>query len=149
MRSHVKKEPVVKAGEVRADINVTPLVDVCLVLLIIFMVVTPLLQKGVDVALPETPKPEKIPENEKQLIVAVKMDGSVFVGQDWIPNNQLLAKFKQIKTDKPGAEIVVKGDKRLKYKQVREVMRMLNDAGFTKVGLITHKKGQEKGPGPF
>lgn len=139
MKGH-KHEPKVKPARVNSDINVTPLVDVCLVLLIIFMVVTPLLQKGVDVALPETNRPEKIPENEKQLTVAIKMDGSVFVGQDWIPKNQLLAEFKKIKTDQPSREIVVKGDKRLKYKEVREVMRLLNDAGFTKVGLITHKK---------
>ncbi len=135
----------IKPAPVNSDINVTPLVDVCLVLLIIFMVVTPLLQKGVDVALPETNRPEKIPENEKQLTVAIKMDGSVFVGQDWIPKNQLLAEFKKIRTDQPSREIVVKGDKRLKYKEVREVMRLLNDAGFTKVGLITHKKDSGHG----
>ncbi|MGE5235323.1 MAG: ExbD/TolR family protein [Acidobacteriota bacterium] len=150
MRSHDKrKEPIVKPGDVKGDINVTPLVDVCLVLLIIFMVVTPLLQKGVDVALPETTRPEKIPENEKQLTVAIKLDGSVFVGQDWIPKNQLLAEFKKIRTDSPGKEIVVKGDKRLKYRDVREVMRLLNDAGFTKVGLITHKKDQGAASNPY
>ncbi len=130
----------VKPAPVNADINVTPLVDVCLVLLIIFMVITPMLQKGVDVALPETTKPEKLPENERQLTVAIKADGTVFVGQNWIPKQQLVATFKQIKTDSPNKEIVVKGDKRIKYKDVREVMRFLNDAGFTKVGLITHKR---------
>jgi len=140
---HSTKEPVIKAGDVQSDINVTPLVDVCLVLLIIFMVVTPLLQKGVDVALPETTRPEKVPENEKQLVVAIKMDGSVFVGQDWVPNNQLAATIKKIKTESPSKEIVVKGDKRLRYKDVREVMKVLNDAGFTKVGLITNKKAGE------
>jgi biopolymer transport protein TolR len=150
MRSHgKKKESIVKPGNVQSDINVTPLVDVCLVLLIIFMVVTPLLQKGVDVALPETTKPEKIPENQNQLTVAIKLDGSVFVGQDWIPKNQLLAEFKKIRTDTPSKEIVVKGDKRLKYRDVREVMRLLNDAGFTKVGLITHKRDQGTASNPY
>jgi biopolymer transport protein TolR len=146
MRFHgPKKEPVIKAGGIQGDINVTPLVDVCLVLLIIFMVVTPLLQKGVDVALPETTKPEKVPENEQQLIIAVKMDGSVFVGQDWVPTSQLTATIKKIMTESPNKEIVVKGDKRLKYKDVRQVMKVLNDAGLTKVGLITHKKEQGSG----
>ncbi|MBI4914435.1 MAG: ExbD/TolR family protein [Acidobacteria bacterium] len=140
LRGHKKEEPVIKAGAVQSDINVTPLVDVCLVLLIIFMVVTPLLQKGVDVALPETTRPEKVPENEQQMVVAVKMDGSVFVGQDWVPAGQLAAAIKKIKTESPNKEIVVKGDKRLRYKEIREVMKVLNDAGFTKVGLIAHKK---------
>jgi len=138
----------VKPAPVNADINVTPLVDVCLVLLIIFMVITPLLQKGVDVALPVTSAPDKIPEGEKQLTVAIKMDGSVFIGQDWVPKNQLLTKLKTIKTDSPQKELVVKGDKRLKYKDVREVMRTLNDAGFTNVGLIVMKK-DTSGANPF
>jgi biopolymer transport protein ExbD len=139
MKRHYKA-PDVKPAPVNSDINVTPLVDVCLVLLIIFMVITPLLQKGVDVALPTTGIPDKIPETEKQLTVAIKMDGSIFIGPDWIPKNQVQTKLKTIKTDSPQKEIVLKGDKRLKYKDVREVMRMLNDAGFTNVGLITMKK---------
>jgi biopolymer transport protein TolR len=133
-------ESSVKPAPVNAEINVTPLVDVCLVLLIIFMVVTPLLQKGVDVALPETPGPEKIPETEKQLVVAVKMDGSIFLAQEVVPKNQVLQRFKDLKVDSPQKEIVVKGDKRLKYRDVRAVMKQLNDAGFTKVGLITMKR---------
>ena len=139
MKRHYKA-PEVKPAAVNSDINVTPLVDVCLVLLIIFMVITPLLQKGVDVALPSTGIPDKIPETEKQLVVAIKMDGSIFIGPDWVPKNQVQAKLKTIKTESPQKEIVVKGDKRLKYKDVRELMRMLNDAGFTNVGLITMKK---------
>ena len=139
MKRHYKA-PEVKPAAVNSDINVTPLVDVCLVLLIIFMVITPLLQKGVDVALPSTGIPDKIPETEKQLVVAIKMDGSIFIGPDWIPKNQVQTKLKTIKTESPQKEIVVKGDKRLKYKDVRELMRMLNDAGFTNVGLITMKK---------
>ena len=140
MKRHYKA-PELKPAAVNSDINVTPLVDdVCLVLLIIFMVITPLLQKGVDVALPSTGIPDKIPETEKQLTVAIKMDGSIFIGPDWIPKNQVQTKLKTIKTESPQKEIVVKGDKRLKYKEVRELMRMLNDAGFTNVGLVTMKR---------
>src|SRR5688572_31626048 len=68
--------------EVKGDINVTPLVDVCLVLLIIFMVVTPMLQSGVDVMLPQGPHAEKKPGEEGDLTISIKSDGTVFVGQD-------------------------------------------------------------------
>ena len=125
---------------IKADINVTPLVDVCLVLLIIFMVVTPLLIKGVDVELPETAKPEKMPEGAKQLNVAVKADGSVVVGQDWVPKERLAQQLKELYTQKPEADVVIKADKRLKYKEVRDVMRLLNEAGFSGVGLVAEKK---------
>ncbi|HWM92880.1 MAG TPA: protein TolR [Thermoanaerobaculia bacterium] len=136
------RKHTMEAPEVRSDINVTPLVDVCLVLLIIFMVVTPMLQKGVDVALPETARPEQMPENDKQLEVSVKADGSVFIGQNWVPENNLQAMLDEIHGQNPDREVVVKGDKRLKYKEVRRVMRLLNEAGFTRVGLITEREGE-------
>ena len=71
--------------EVKGDINVTPLVDVCLVLLIIFMVVTPMLQQGVDVLLPNGPHAEKKPGTEDDLVISIKQDGTVFVADKWIP----------------------------------------------------------------
>ena len=130
-----------EAPEVRSDINVTPLVDVCLVLLIIFMVVTPLLQKGVDVALPETADPERMAENDKQLEVSIKSDGTVFIGDDWVTEENLSPRLEEIYASNPEREVVVKGDKRLKYKEVRKLMRLLNEAGFTRVGLIAEKEG--------
>jgi biopolymer transport protein TolR len=133
---HVKPQLV---QEVKSTINVTPLVDVCLVLLIIFMVVTPMLQKGVDVALPETHQPEKMPENSKQLDVSIKQDGSVFVGPNWVPNDQLAGTLKSVHDQTPDKSVVLKGDRRLRYKRVREVMRFINEAGFSRVGLVTEK----------
>ncbi|HLE61002.1 MAG TPA: biopolymer transporter ExbD [Thermoanaerobaculaceae bacterium] len=130
------------AGSVQSDINVTPLVDVCLVLLIIFMVVTPLLQSGIPILLPETNKPEKYPEGQKQVKVAIQEDGKIFIGQDWVPTRaELTKRMEDMLAADPQKEVVIKADRRLKYRDVREVMKALNDAGFTKVGLITTKKG--------
>jgi len=110
------------------------------VLLIIFMVVTPMLQKGVDVALPEAVDPGKMPESQKQLTISVKLDGSVFVQQNWVTAENLPATLKEIHDGNPDKTVVVKGDKRLKYKDVRKVMRLINEAGFTRVGLVIDKK---------
>jgi len=125
--------------DVRSDINVTPLVDVCLVLLIIFMVVTPMLQNGVDVLLPKTPIPEKMPENSKQVTVSLKQDGTVFIGQSWVTDANLPGQLANIHTQNPDKAVVIKGDARLKYKQVRTLMKQVNEAGFSRVGLVTQK----------
>jgi biopolymer transport protein TolR len=136
----IGRKHTMEAPEVRSDINVTPLVDVCLVLLIIFMVVTPLLQKGVNVTVPATSDPEKMTENPKQLDVSIKADGNVFLGQNWVPEENLPSMLEEIHSNNPERQVVVKGDKRLKYKEVRKVMRLLNEAGFTRVGLVTEKE---------
>jgi TolR protein len=133
---HVKPNLV---QEVKSQINVTPLVDVCLVLLIIFMVVTPMLQKGIDVALPETKVPEKMPENSKQLTISIKQDGSIFISQNWVPDDQVSGTLKGIHDQTPDKQVVLKGDRRLKYKKVREVMKLINEAGFSRVGLVVEK----------
>ncbi len=127
-------------AEVKSDINVTPLVDVCLVMLIIFMVVTPMLQKGADVQLPQTNQPEKMPEGQKQLTLAMKYpDGHVFVETNWVPDERLEATLADIHTQTPDKDVVIKGDKRLKYSQVRKLMQQVNEAGFSRVGVITEK----------
>jgi biopolymer transport protein TolR len=136
---HLVGSKIDTSSHIRSDINVTPLVDVCLVLLI-FMVVTPLLQKGVNVQLPETTSPEKMPENQKQLTVSIKSDGSVFVRESYVKDEALPAILADIHENSPDREVIVKGDRRLEYKRVREVMRIINEAGFTRVGLVTEKK---------
>jgi biopolymer transport protein TolR len=147
MSSASSKRPGAIENTIRSDINVTPLVDVCLVLLIIFMVVTPLLQNGVAVALPETPKPEKMPEGAKQLTIAIRFDGSINVGggENWVPKENLIARLKEIHTQTPDKTVVIKADRKLKYKDVRDVMRMINEAGFPGLGLVTQRIGGGSG----
>jgi len=128
-----------------ADINVTPLVDVCLVLLIIFMVVTPMLQKGVPVNLPETEEPEKTPDTDKQLQISVKSDGTVYLGSAVVRKEQVQSELEQIHQKTPDREIAVKGDKQVKYGAVLDVLKSCREVGFNNVGLIAQPK---KSPNP-
>jgi TolR protein len=127
-----------------SEINVTPLVDVCLVLLIIFMVVTPMLQKGVPVNLPITEEPEKTPDTDKQLQISVKADGSVYLGQTVVRKEQVQSELESIHQRTPDREIAVKGDKLVKYGAVLDVLKACREVGFNNVGLIAQPK---KSPG--
>src|ERR1700681_1081725 len=126
--------------EIKGDINVTPLVDVCLVLLIIFMVVTPMLQSGVDVLLPPGAHAEKRPGKEGDLVVSVKQDGTVFVGQDWIPDRDISRYLKAEHDKNPARAAMLKADKRINFGKVRLVMKAANDAQFTTVGIMTQNQ---------
>lgn len=133
-----------QADDVKSDINVTPLVDVVLVLLIIFMVVTPMLQKGVNVMLPVTTNPDKKPDNENQLIVSVKSDSTIYLDANWVPKNDFVNQMKEMYQRSPGKEIMIKGDSRLRYKDIKKVMDMINEAGYENVGLITERIPEEQ-----
>jgi biopolymer transport protein TolR len=126
---------------VKSDINVTPLVDVCLVLLIIFMVVTPMLQKGKPVMLPQTERPDKKPESDKELIISVQSDKTIFIDTKWFPPKDFEAKMKELGERSANKDILVKADRTLNFGEVKNVMRMIKDGGFERVGLITEKKG--------
>lgn len=128
-------------GRLSSEINVTPLVDVCLVLLIIFMLITPLLRKG-DVLLPETNDPSTLPETQRQLTISVKRDGSILVQESRTKSEELLATLSGIHAAAPDRPIVVKGDRRLQYKSVREVMRLIRQAGFQRAVLVTEGAGR-------
>jgi biopolymer transport protein TolR len=127
---------------VQSDINVTPLVDVCLVLLIIFMVVTPLLQKGIPIQLPTTDNPGKKPENEKQKLITIEWatPPKYYIGSKWFPKDEFQKELDELFQRSPATELVIKADQRLKYGEVKEVMKMTKEAGFQDVGLITDKK---------
>lgn len=128
-----------------ADINVTPLVDVCLVLLIIFMVVTPMLQKGVPVNLPVTDSPEKTPDSEKQLQISIKDDGSVYVGPNVVRKDQVQSLLEEIHQRTPDREIAVKGDRKVKYGDVIDVLKACREVGFNDVGLIAQSRRTAEG----
>jgi biopolymer transport protein TolR len=131
---------------VRSEINVTPLVDVCLVLLIIFMMVGPLLRKGIQVALPDTPHPMSMPEVSHQLTLFIKSDGNIFLDQAWVRPQRLLPMLKAIHNSSPDRPVVVDGDRRLPYEDVALVLQMVRDAGFDRVGLATVRRPSEQAP---
>jgi len=126
--------------EVKGDINVTPLVDVCLVLLIIFMVVTPMLQQGVDVQLPQAPHAEKKPGAEGDLIVSIKQDGTVFVGDKWIPDRNLVTFLQAERQKDPNRSVMLKADARINFGKVRTVMKAANEAEWSSVAILTEKQ---------
>lgn len=135
-----------KAG-LTSDINVTPLVDVCLVLLIIFMVVTPMLQKGVPINLPVTEEPEKTPDTDKQLQISVKADGTVYLGSYVIRKEQVQSELEAIHQRTPDREIAVKGDRLVKYGDVLDVLKACREVGFNDVGLIAQPKNSAQSQG--
>jgi biopolymer transport protein ExbD len=135
--------------KLQSDINVTPLVDVCLVLLIIFMVVTPMLQKGVSVQIPQGDNPDKKPESSKQKLISISYTNPPGYYLDDPKKAMSKAEFQNVLDElyqrNPSAELVIKADQRLKYGDVKEVFKMTKDAGFQDVGLIAEKK--QKGVG--
>jgi biopolymer transport protein TolR len=134
---HHKRESSIKPGNTKNEINVTPLVDVVLVLLIIFMVVTPMLHRGVHVQLPETKNHEKKQDTGEQLVVTIRGDGAVFIETDKIADDQLVERVKhELKKSRP---VHVRGDKAVRYEVVRKVLEKIHDAGAQNVGMGTEE----------
>lgn len=137
-------------GTVRSDINVTPLVDVVLVLLIIFMVVTPMLQKGQAVQLPEATNPDKKPDDKSQIMVVVTADKGpsgyvsnfIWIDKEKFQTNLLSDKIKEQFDRNPSGNVMIKADSRLTYGEVKDAILKVRDAGFKNVGLIARKKDQ-------
>jgi biopolymer transport protein ExbD/biopolymer transport protein TolR len=129
---------------VTSDINVTPMVDVMLVLLIIFMVITPMLQKGVSVTMAKTDNPIKMPEADKEdsLIVAVMRDGIIYFNSDKVSAEQLTDRVKDKLANKPDKRIFVKADAGAKYGDVVAVVDDVRSAGVDQLGLLTEERKQ-------
>jgi len=120
-----------------AEINVTPFVDVMLVLLIVFMVTAPLLTAGVPVDLPKT-RAQALGQDREPLSVSVKRDGSIYLQNSPISEDALVPRLKAIAQNGYDQRIFVRGDKSVDYGRVMEVMGLLNEAGFTHIGLVTN-----------
>jgi biopolymer transport protein ExbD/biopolymer transport protein TolR len=127
---------------VNSTINVTPMVDVMLVLLIIFMVITPMLQHGVSVDLAKTNNPVQMPDADKEdaLLVAIQRDGTVFFGSDKIAPDQLTNKIKDRLASRVDKRVFVKADARTKYGNVVEVVDNVRAAGVDQLGLLTEQR---------
>jgi biopolymer transport protein TolR len=119
-----------------AEINVTPFVDVMLVLLIVFMVTAPLLTVGVPVDLPKTRAPA-LGQDREPLSITVKRDGTIFLQKEMVPQAALVDKLTAIASNGYNQRIFVRGDTQANYGKVMEVMGLLASAGFTHIGLVT------------
>ena len=124
-----EKEPI-------SEINVTPFVDVMLVLLIIFMVTAPLLKVGVQVDLPET-SADTLPEENEPLTLTINAKGEVFIQETKIEFDNIIQKILAVSNNRTDTRIYVRGDKTINYGRVLEIMGILSGSGFTKVALIS------------
>lgn len=141
MMKHTAPPPV-------ADINVTPMVDVMLVMLIIFMVITPMLTKGVSVDMVRTKNPIAMQAADKTdaVIVAVSRDGKSYLGNNQVPADQLAPKVKDLLSNRVDHEVFLRADSRARYEKVVEVVNNLRAAGVDQLGLLTEQI-QERRPG--
>tara|TARA_B100000989_G_scaffold133612_1_gene99275 strand:- start:4129 stop:4530 length:402 start_codon:yes stop_codon:yes gene_type:complete len=133
----LKKKYQVKKS--MSDINVTPFVDVMLVLLIIFMVTAPLLTAGIKINLPES---SSILKNEKNKPITVSIDknNDIYLQKKKITKNQLIIKLTELKKNNQNLKIFLKGDKSLNYGEIMNLMSLMNKSGFKKVALVTRLK---------
>ncbi|MBX7201241.1 MAG: ExbD/TolR family protein [Rhodospirillaceae bacterium] len=129
-----------------AEINVTPMVDVMLVLLVIFIVTAPLLTTGVNVKLPQTTKTKSLPQDNKALTLYVERDGTLTLNESKLDLDTLTARLEGIREANPEVRIYVKGDKDVAYGQMMQVMAAVTAAGITQVAFVTEppKSGAKK-----
>ena len=119
-----------------SEINVTPFVDVMLVLLIIFMVTAPLIQQGIDVELPKTHS-EGLKSVEDALVITVKRDGTLYVQSAEVPMKELEAKLEKIFTTRESREAFLRADSKVNYGTVARALAVLQRAGASRIGMVT------------
>ena len=137
-----------KAAPPVSDINVTPMVDVMLVMLIIFMVITPMLTHGVSVDMVKThnPVPMQAADKSDAVLIAVTRDGNVFLNNTKLRPEDLAPKVKDILTNRLDKECFVRADQRAKYQTVLDVVQNLQSAGVDQLGLLTDQIEAKKQP---
>ena len=124
-----------------SEINVTPFVDVMLVLLIIFMVTAPLLTVGIPVDLPKV-KANALTDQKDPLEVTVKLDGRVFLGESEVEVENIIPRLNAITDQNTETRIYLRGDRVVAYGRIMEIMSIINSAGYTKVALVTQNPNQ-------
>ena len=127
-------------GGLKSDINVTPLVDVMLVLLIIMMLVAPMLQKGVDVRLPEAGNTVDKPDTQEQTVIAVTADRRLYINGVPVSDTEFLTRLQSVLEGKVEKIVVIKGDTDAPYSSIMQTMDDLRQAGIEDIGLITERK---------
>lgn len=132
-------------GGLKADINVTPLVDVMLVLLIIMMIVAPLLQQGVVLTLPTAANAVDKPDTQDQTVVAIDANSRLWVNSLEVPEADVIPRLQAILEDKTDRTVYLKGDKDAPYSAIMKMMDALRKAGIEQVGLITERPTAGKG----
>jgi biopolymer transport protein TolR len=141
-----------EGAKVNSNINVTPMVDVMLVLLIIFMVITPMLQHDVSVDLAQVNSPQQMKDADKEdaLVVAITRQGDVFFGKDLVRDPTQLTNQIKDRIARPGADhtVYLRADARAKYKSVVDVVDNVRAAGVDDLGLLTEQKKQKPGTPP-
>jgi biopolymer transport protein TolR len=129
------------------EINITPMVDVMLVLLIIFMVAAPMLTVGVPVKLPETAATALPTEQEEPLTITITADGALAVQSTPISDEELLPKLEAIAKERTSRKVFLRADGAISYERVAQVMGALNAGGFNEIGLVTDAEGPSFGAG--
>jgi biopolymer transport protein ExbD/biopolymer transport protein TolR len=139
-------------GGYSSDINVTPMVDIMLVLLIIFMVVTPMLQNGVSVAMPKTLNPDEDQNINKEtaVVIAIPADGVYYVGKEQVARDRLTEKVKGMMENRKIEDrvVYVKGGQQVAYGSIVDTISAVREAGIDRIGLVTDKKKPGEGGAP-
>jgi len=132
-----------EGAKLQASINITPLVDVVLVLLIIFMVMAPQMRKGPDVNLPNTTKPNSQGDERGRILVSIDEAGGLWINDQLVAAEHFGEALQAAVGAEPDPRVVIRGDAKLKFFQVREAMLAIEQAGFRGVGLISRRAGAE------